>query len=65
MLDIPNKKACAPSENSDLPGPEPSGRQLAIEISVSNAFRSTFVDSTSVFDCRLPGVIIVINKRFA
>ena len=30
---------------------------MAIENSVSNDFLSTFVDSTNVFDCRLPGVV--------
>ena len=34
----------------------PVGRQMAIENSVSNDFRSMFVDSIDVFDCRLPGV---------
>ena len=31
--------------------------RLAIEISVSNDFLSTFVDSVNVFDCHLSGVI--------
>ena len=30
---------------------------IAIEISVSNDFLSTFLDSIGLFDCRLPGVI--------
>ena len=37
----------------------PVGRQMAIENSVSNDFWSASVDSINVFDCRLPGVIIV------
>ena len=35
----------------------PMWRQLAIENSVSYAFRSTFLDSIGAFDCRLPGVV--------
>ena len=34
----------------------PVGRQMTSENSVSNDFRSTFVDSIDVFDCRLLGV---------
>ena len=34
----------------------PVGRQMAIEISVSNDFLTMSVDSISVFDCRLFGV---------
>ena len=29
---------------------------MTIKNSVSNDFKSTFVDSIGVFDCRLPGV---------
>ena len=32
---------------------------MAIEKTVSNDFLSTFVDSINVFDCRLPGVILL------
>ena len=34
----------------------PGRRQMAIENSVSNDFRSVFVDSFNDFDCRLSGV---------
>ena len=34
----------------------PVGRQMAIENTVSSDCLSMFVDSTNVFDCRLPGV---------
>ena len=36
----------------------PVGRQMTIVNSVPNDFWSTFVDSISVFDCRLPGVYL-------
>ena len=37
----------------------PVGRQMTIENSVYNDFRSMFVDGINVFDWRLPGVINV------
>ena len=37
----------------------PVGRQITIENSVSNDFRSTFADSIDVFDCHLIDVFIV------
>ena len=40
----------------------PVGGQTAIEISVSNDLRSTFVDSINVFDCRLSEVFIENTK---
>ena len=36
----------------------PVGRQMAIENSVQNDLRLTFVDSINVFDCRLSEVFI-------
>ena len=33
--------------------------QMAIENSVSNDFLSTLLDSIGIFDCRLPGVILL------
>ena len=35
---------------------------MAIKNFVSNDFLSTFVDSINVFDCRLPGVSIFVEK---
>ena len=35
---------------------------MATENSVSNNFRTTFVDSIDVFDCRLPGVKMRAGK---
>ena len=37
----------------------PEGRHMAIENTVSIDFRSTFLDSSGVFDCRLPDVYMV------
>ena len=39
----------------------PAGRQIAIEISVSNDFSPTFVDSINVYDCFLSGVYILLK----
>ena len=36
----------------------PVGRQMAIKISVSNYFYSSYVDSINIFDCSLSGVRI-------
>ena len=41
-----------------------SGRQMAIENTVSIDFWSTFPDSIGVFDCRLPGVVKGSPKSF-
>ena len=39
----------------------PVRRQMAIENFVSNDFLSTFNDSIGVFDCRLPGVVLLFE----
>ena len=38
----------------------PVWRQIAIENTVSIYFLSTFLDSIGIFDCRLPGVVLVL-----
>ena len=42
----------------------PARRQMAIEISVSNDFSSSFLDSIGVFVCRLTGVSMCVSFSY-